>query len=324
MIVILLSWVNIFFLSYTWGRFFITAILEKWFKTSFQSIVLCNFIGLAILNWLVDIFAIYIPINYKFQIALELLSFIIWLLLLKKKKIYLPSTICSKKKIFFLIIFLYAFLATWIRCFFATGHYDEGLYYIQHVRWLQNYGFVNGLANLHTRFGFNSNWHNLSSLFEYSYFSKNYFHNDLNGFLFIIFIATSIKGLYAIFQKNARISHYLSTFFVLPLIYPEANFFTFGSSYVNTISPDWASYIFVSITFILLAESIERYQPTEKISLIVVASLMSIYSFSIKISNIPMILISIFGLFLILTLKLKLKEIFFFICINLLLIIPSI
>lgn len=309
MIVILFSWLNTFFLSYVWGKAFISFFVERWFKTNLKSIILPNFIGLATLNWITDTFAIFIPINYKFQIGFQIFTIIIFFILLRKKKVSFQVQIFSKKNIFPLIIFIYIFLATWLKCFFPTGHYDEGLYYIQHIRWIQNYGFVNGLANLHTRFGFNSNWHNLSSLFEYSFLTENYFHNDLNGFLFIIFAITGIKSLYFVLQKKPKISSYLLVFYVLVLMFPESNFFTFGSSYVNTISPDWASYIFVSITFVLLAESLENNKQEKGIS-IFVASLLAFYCFSIKISNLPILSISFFSFVMMIKNKAKLKDFF--------------
>lgn len=35
-------------------------------------------------------------------------------------------------------------------------HYDTGLYHAQSIRWIEEYGVVVGLANLHSRFGYNS------------------------------------------------------------------------------------------------------------------------------------------------------------------------
>lgn len=44
-------------------------------------------------------------------------------------------------------------------------HYDTGLYHAQSIRWIEEYGVVPGLANLHSRFGYNSAAFALCALF---------------------------------------------------------------------------------------------------------------------------------------------------------------
>lgn len=63
--------------------------------------------------------------------------------------------------------------------------YDEGLYYIQFIKWMQQYPVVPGLANLHERFGFNSHWHVLSALFNGSFLTGEA-TNQLNGLLYLL------------------------------------------------------------------------------------------------------------------------------------------
>jgi hypothetical protein len=63
--------------------------------------------------------------------------------------------------------------------------YDEGLYYIQFIKWMQQYPAVPGLANLHERFGFNSHWHVISALFNWSFITGQAV-NQLNGLLYLL------------------------------------------------------------------------------------------------------------------------------------------
>ncbi|WP_298735199.1 hypothetical protein [uncultured Chitinophaga sp.] len=63
--------------------------------------------------------------------------------------------------------------------------YDEGLYYIQFIKWMQQYPVVPGLANLHERFGFNSHWHVISALFNW-HFITGQAVNQLNGLLYLL------------------------------------------------------------------------------------------------------------------------------------------
>lgn len=63
--------------------------------------------------------------------------------------------------------------------------YDDGLYYIQFIKWMQQYPVVPGLANLHERFGFNSHWHVISAVFNWSFITGQPC-NQLNGLLYLL------------------------------------------------------------------------------------------------------------------------------------------
>lgn len=84
----------------------------------------------------------------------------------------------STKLVFFLVVILTVLSASSVP-FLA----DNESYYIQTIKWLNNYGLVKGLVNLHLFFGQSSGWHILQSTFNFSFFS--FFGNDLNGFLLV-------------------------------------------------------------------------------------------------------------------------------------------
>lgn len=62
---------------------------------------------------------------------------------------------------------LYGFLVLLFAYGSSRGymHYDTGLYHAQSIRWIEEYGVVPGLANLHSRFGYNSAAFALCALF---------------------------------------------------------------------------------------------------------------------------------------------------------------
>jgi len=64
-------------------------------------------------------------------------------------------------------------------------HGDVGLYHAQAVRWLEEYGTVAGLGNLHSRLAFNSSWHLPTAFFSMSFLGPQPFR-ALNGFLFLL------------------------------------------------------------------------------------------------------------------------------------------
>lgn len=61
---------------------------------------------------------------------------------------------------------------------------DNETYYVQTIKWVNEYGFVKGLANLHLFLGQTSGWHVLQAGLNFSFFTDRI--NDLNGFLFVV------------------------------------------------------------------------------------------------------------------------------------------
>ena len=53
-------------------------------------------------------------------------------------------------------------------------HYDTGLYHAQAIRWIEEYGSVPGLANLHTRLGYNSSAFCLNALYSFAFTGQSY------------------------------------------------------------------------------------------------------------------------------------------------------
>ncbi len=60
----------------------------------------------------------------------------------------------------------------------STGiiHYDTGLYHAQSIRWIEEYGVVPGLGNLHSRLAYNSASFCLSALYSMSFLGGQSYH----------------------------------------------------------------------------------------------------------------------------------------------------
>lgn len=89
-----------------------------------------------------------------------------------------------KKPLIFLVSFI-AYLA--LIMVFNAGPVtmdDTGSYHIQMVKWVQEFGSVPGIANLHMRFGFNSSWFSTVGMFNYPVGGLNTYFS-LNGLLCI-------------------------------------------------------------------------------------------------------------------------------------------
>uniref|UniRef100_UPI0040499852 LIC_10190 family membrane protein n=1 Tax=Flavobacterium sp. TaxID=239 RepID=UPI0040499852 len=70
---------------------------------------------------------------------------------------------------------------------------DNESYYVQSIKWLNQFGLVKGLANLHPFLGQMSGWHILESGVNMRSFGIN--TNDLNGFVLLLFILDALKNV---------------------------------------------------------------------------------------------------------------------------------
>lgn len=77
----------------------------------------------------------------------------------------------------------------------STGiiHYDTGLYHAQSIRWIEEYGIVPGLGNLHSRLAYNSASFCLSALYSFAFLGGQSYH-CCAGFLAFLLAVTCMEG----------------------------------------------------------------------------------------------------------------------------------
>ena len=149
-------------------------------------------------------------ISWEFQ--KEITLFIINI----KNKILAFST---KNKILLIIIFL--FILT--KSASQGSILDNENYYIQTIKWLSEFGFVNGLANLHLFFGQTSGWHILQSMFSFEFL--NFPLNDLGSLLLLILNVYALNFFQQKKSKNLLLALPIFNFFLLEFtIVPSADF----------------------------------------------------------------------------------------------------
>ncbi len=70
-------------------------------------------------------------------------------------------------------------------------HYDSDLYHAQSIRWIEEYGVVPGLGNLHERFAYNSSFFALSALFSMKFACGTSMH-AMSGFFALVLSITAL------------------------------------------------------------------------------------------------------------------------------------
>lgn len=173
------------------------------------------FLGLAVFSVYLHLWAIFLPVKYSLipvilfcSIAFFIRSYREEFLLVLKEH----AKELGYKEVVILIIFLFiASLPNYIN--------DDAAYYQQTIKWLSEYGYVQGLANLKIHFGLVSGWHLTSSAFYFEELPFTRYYN-FNGLVLFVLI-TSLRKEYPKFD--------LVTYTVLLFI---------GSLFINAPSPD--------------------------------------------------------------------------------------
>ena len=65
-------------------------------------------------------------------------------------------------------------------------HYDTGLYHAQSIRWIEEYGVVKGLGNLHCRLAYNSSSFVLSALYSMAFLGGQSYHCAAGWLAFLL------------------------------------------------------------------------------------------------------------------------------------------
>ena len=192
MIAVLLSSLILFVIFLVFG-IFINKIARL--SLNFPDLI---FLGLVATNTLVAYISLFYRIDY--YVLLFLILGCTSLLLLFKKDLISILLSLSKTTFNYKLIIFFLILAL-IRASGAPDNYDTSLYHLQAIKWIEEYPVVPGLANLHSRFGFNSNVFLLYALTSF----KNLFRQEIFSLNLIIFFVISsyiLNNLNSVYEKN--------------------------------------------------------------------------------------------------------------------------
>ncbi len=226
MLSVALSWLYILPVSYILGF----AILhlscgkQRWKTTDHL------WAGFSVLTVFAEYWSLFGKVGTAVNIVLLIATVIIAYLFRKELTEELRMLFCSsswgKKAAVLLLFFLFAFCT-------STGymHYDSDLYHAQSIRWIEEYGVVPGLANLHSRLGYNSAAFPLTALFSFRALAGSSLH--VTSGLIAFYLALQCLPLFRKdilkspkFSDLARIvSVYYLTTALRDIVSPASDFF---------------------------------------------------------------------------------------------------
>lgn len=181
---------------------------------STEAIIYSFFAGLSFLSLLSSWASLLGPLNANFLLITSPIH-LINLFYYRKVKIspnLFSSTTWFEK--------VFVSIATILFFFLSSGKptmEDTDLYHIQTVKWIQEYGMVEGLANLYLRLGFYSNWFHLMAIFDFKFPNQNFL--TVNNALSIWFLLYLVYKLKSHSSKNSGNGKIFTLYYFLLLLF---------------------------------------------------------------------------------------------------------
>lgn len=250
MISVILIWLYMLFTCYITGYVCIKAISHGTrFKVKRETDYL--YAGIGVVTVYSQIFSIFGKVGLLANVILVLACILSIILFWKDFEERLHSfrlTVSPYKLLLIVLLFL----------LFAYGtsggyiHYDTGLYHAQSIRWIEEYGIVPGLGNLHSRLAYNSASFCLSALYSMAFLGGRSYHCCAG---FLAFLLALICG--EMFRKGVLRKPHLSDFVRIMGIYYLLNIFD------EMVSPA-SDYFMVLMVFFIVIRWMEYLEQEEK------------------------------------------------------------
>lgn len=283
MLTVLVNWVYIFITTFCLGQGF-AYVVEKKLKFKIKKMDSILVAGLIIATVYSQIFSIFYKVGLLANVFMIIVCLLIMIVFRKRigQIIMTGYKECrmSRKVVIFVLIVLWCYFTS--RGYLA---YDSDLYHGQSIRWIEEYGVVKGLGNLHIRFAYNSSLFALSALYSMKFLMGQSLHT-VNGFFALVLSITVLDIADTWKRKKLMLSGYAraAAVYYLAVICDE----------VLSPSSDYAAmcmFFFIIIKWLDLLESKEEHDAVSPYALLCVCG---VYALTLKLTA---------GLILILVIK---------------------
>ena len=194
------------------------------------------------------------------------------------------------------ILYLAVFLIMAYGTSHGFMHYDSDLYHAQAIHWIEDYGIIKGLGNLHVRLAYNSAAFPLSALFSMSFLGGQSYH-VMSGF-FALLLAWQCIDIKNVYRRGHLV---LSDFVRLAAIY---YLFTI---YDEMMAPA-SDYFMATLVFYIIIHWLDMSVRHEKSYVpYILLTLLGVFAITIKLSAAPLLILSIIPIHRLLTDRTKEK-----------------
>lgn len=310
MFIVIINWcyilLTIFPLGYAFSYF-----VEKRLHYKIKSVDAILVAGLVIATVYAQLFSLFYKVGLLANAVLlgACLLLLIWL----RKRIWkdIKAWSCMYSVAGKLVVLL--LFAAWAY-FTSRGyiHYDSDLYHGQSIRWIEEYGIVKGLGNLHERFAYNSASFALTALYSMKFLLGHSLHT-ISGFFAFVLSLTAMKLADTWKRKKMLLSDYarIAAVYYLTTIWDEV------------VSPA-SDYCIMCMIFYIVIKWLDVLETEEIKDCVVPYALLCVagcYAVSLKLTAGLISLLVIKPAYLLLKGK-RIKEIFLYLAMGLAVVLP--
>lgn len=199
MLSVILCWIYIGITSFLIGFFVLDMIATRFGYTS-RKISAHIVAGLVVATVYAQIFSLFAKVGLLSNLLL--LLFCVGIVITKRRA--LSELIKMQRQIMSFPKVLGFVTLTIVMAYFTsagTSFYDTPLYHAQSIRWIEEYGIVPGLGNLHCRLGYNSASFSLSALYSFSFLGIQSFH-CVPGFIALLLVTAGSKAFQILIPRK--------------------------------------------------------------------------------------------------------------------------
>jgi len=298
----------LYFFCFLWlGCILELIIYPRLYKAEPVILIVNGLIGFTILAQFIALFA---PVNLFSTLIILTLLLIVSLFFRKRLSEYIDhiqtqlNSLSWPTRLFLITLWLMTLI-------YGAGPIlmdDTGSYHIQSIKWLQEFGTVPGIVNLHERYGFNSSWFSSIALFGVSSSSFNYY-TSLNSFVSILFCFYLVTRITRPGSRPSFIAGFTAVLLFSLALWPliRGNSTTANYDFITTV-----------LVFILFTETITGKGESSRMHELV---LWPVYLCTVRMTNFPLLIIS-FACLILLIKKREVKSFILYTLLILLLVIP--
>lgn len=281
-----------------------------------DSVEIYILMGLLCLTVYSQIFSLVSGIGFAATVIVGVLCLVVAIALriqIKQYFIRLYTQIREKKVS--VILIMVAFVLFMLLVYISSGstwHYDTDLYHAQAIRWIEEFGAVKGLGNLHNRFAYNSAFFCLQALFSMK-FAVNQSLHSVNGFVTFLLLSYAFSTLSIWKKERLKISDFLKIGLFIYFGYLE------NSLLISSPGSDVLTLcmvLYVSAKWAELAERGEKSPVPYGI-----LCLLAVWTVTIKLSSAFLVFLAVYPIILMVRQK-KWKQIAVFLAMGLVIILP--
>lgn len=209
MIYTLLCWVIIGISAFLWGLA-VLVMLSKFNDYYERSLDMILMTGLCVLTVYAQFFSLFRRVNRAAFVGMIFVDAILMVLVRKRVWNWFRELMNARKH-----FLMYRLLPTVVIGIVVlelasgwVGHYDTYLYHAQAIHWIEEYGVVPGLGNLHSRLAYNSSFLSLQALFSLKFLAGQSLHS-MNGFVMWILLSYAVCAMKFWHKKRFFASDFL-------------------------------------------------------------------------------------------------------------------